>query len=129
MPQIHQTYKINASASEVWKALTDPKEVEGWGGGPAEMSAEEGVEFKLWGGDIFGKNIYVEQEKLLVQEWYGSADWKEPSTVEFRIISDGETTTVELDHDGLPADEVSNFAAGWKDYYLGPLKEYVESKE
>jgi activator of HSP90 ATPase len=129
MSQIHQIYRTKESVEKVWKALTNAEEINGWGGGPALMSAEEGSEFKLWDGDIYGKNIKVEPEKLLVQEWYGSKEWKKPSTVEFKFVSDGNMTTIELNHDGIPEDEVEEFSQGWKDYYMGPLIEYVESEE
>ena len=125
--QIYQIYKIEAAPSQVWKALTDPKEINEWGGGPAIMSAEEGAEFSLWDGDIYGKNIKVEKEKLLVQEWYGNKEWQKPSIVEFKISSESNITTIKLSHNGIPDDEVADFAAGWQDYYMGAIKVYLES--
>jgi len=127
MSQIDQVYKIMASPTQVWQALTSPDEIESWGGGPAEMDDQVGTEFKLWGGDIFGKNIEVEPEKLLVQEWYGGKNWKKPSIVEFKLSFDGEMTKVELSHNDLPEAEIANIAAGWEDFYMGPLKEHLEA--
>ena len=129
MSQIHQIYKIKSSPEKVWKALTDSKEINDWGGGPAVMDDKVGTEFKFWGGDIFGKNKKVEPQKLLVQEWYGNKDWKSPSIVEFKISFDKNITTVELNHNGLPETEIAEFASGWKDFYMGPLKEYLEAEE
>lgn len=43
----------------MWKALIDPKIIDKWGGGPSEMSSEIGFQFKVWDGDIYGKNIEV----------------------------------------------------------------------
>jgi hypothetical protein len=49
MKQIEQTYEIKAPINKVWGALVDLEVIAEWGGGPAEMTASEGVEFSLWG--------------------------------------------------------------------------------
>ena len=71
MNKIKKTYTINSPVGAVWKALTDPKEIEKWGGGPARMSAKAGSNFSLWGGNIWGKNTEVKENSKLVQDWYG----------------------------------------------------------
>jgi uncharacterized protein YndB with AHSA1/START domain len=68
MKIIRQIYNINSSIDEVWRALTDEKYINGWGGGPSKMRALEGFEFSLWGGSIWGKNIKIVPNKKLVQE-------------------------------------------------------------
>jgi uncharacterized protein YndB with AHSA1/START domain len=123
-------YKINAPISKVWQALTDPEVINEWGGGPsAKMSTEEGDEFSLWGGDIYGKNIQVEPGKLLVQDWYGGK-WERPSQVTFELFEVGEKTEVKLTHADFPEQvsqqAIDDFASGWDEYYMGPLQELVE---
>ena len=125
MKIIQQTYIIKAPLEKVWKALTDPKIIEKWGGGPAIMDNKEGTKFTLWGGDIFGKNISVVPEKKLQQEWY-AGEWDEPSIVLFTLTSNGDTTTVDLLHDNIPDSEATEIESGWKDYYMGPLKDLLE---
>jgi activator of HSP90 ATPase len=68
---IKQTYKIKAPVKKVWEALVQPKDIAAWSGSPAKMNAKVGTKFSLWDGEIFGKNILVEPQKKLVQEWYG----------------------------------------------------------
>ncbi len=68
MKKIVKEYQIFASGEKVWEALTDPKIIVKWGAGPAEMDRHDGTEFKLWGGDIHGKNVEVVPEEKLVQE-------------------------------------------------------------
>ena len=121
---IKQVYKINASKSKVWKALVDPKLITKWGGGPAKMQDEVGFNFSLWGGDIWGRNNKVVKEKLLEQDWYGGK-WDKPSKVKFELLEKDGVTAVKLTHSNIPENEQS-FADGWKDYYMGPLKELVE---
>ncbi len=126
MKKIQQTYHINAPVSRVWKAFIDAKTIDAWGGGPATIDDNVGTEFALWGGDIHGTNTRVVKEKMLVQNWYGG-DWPEPSSVKFTLAPEERGTKVILVHDGIPDDEVDSIRNGWRDYYLGPMKEFLEA--
>lgn len=130
MKTIKQAYHIASSLEEVWKALTDPKSIEAWGGGPAKMKASEGYKFSLWGGSIWGKNLEVSDQKKLVQEWWSSDEpkWTQPSKVTFNLSFKGEKVTIDLLHEKVPDANAKDIAEGWKEYYLGPLKESLESK-
>jgi activator of HSP90 ATPase len=129
MKEIKQRYLIKASLSKVWDALTNPKTIEKWGAGPALMSEEVGFEFSLWGGEVYGKNLFVEElendGKKLVQEWFGG-EWEIPSIVTIILNADDHTTEILLEHRGLPQDEVDEFADGWKEYYFIPIKKLLE---
>lgn len=127
MKAIRQTYRIKASIEEVWKALTDTKYIDGWGGGPAKMSNKVDSNFSLWDGDIYGKNIEVIPNKKLVQEWF-SGKWSKPSIAIFSLTTDGKTSTIDFVHENVPEEELKDIEQGWKDYYLGPLKDYLENK-
>ncbi len=122
---LKQKYLINAPASKVWEALTNSKMINEWGAGPSKMDDLDGFEFSLWGGDIWGKNIKVAKEKLLKQEWT-SGKWEKPSIVEFNLKEKGGKTELNLSHTGIPDMEFKDIESGWKDYYLGPLKELLE---
>lgn len=126
MKTIKQSYLVNASVEKVWQALVDPKMIEGWGARPAVMSEEEGKEFSLWGGDIHGKNVKVAPQKELVQEWYGG-DWEKPSLATFNLRSKDGKTQIDLLHEDVPDSEADDIDNGWKRYYLGPMKEYLEN--
>jgi len=69
MKTIKQKYSIKAPVEKVWQSLVDPKIIKQWGGGPAKMDDKVGTNFKLWGGDIYGKNLKVIKNKLLIQNW------------------------------------------------------------
>ncbi len=122
--KIRQNYLINAPVSKVWLAFVDPTEIEKWGGSPAKMSDKPGEKFELWGGDVFGTNIEVVENKKLVQEWYGG-NWTKSSKVVFIFENLGDKTKVILTHTNLPENEVENFDQGWKDYYLGAITTYL----
>ena len=126
MKSIKQTYEINASVDKVWDALVNPKTIDKWGGGPAKMNDQEGFEFEFWGGDIYGKNKEVIKNKKLVQDWF-SGKWEKPSIVTFLLESLEDNIKVELIHTDIPDEEADDIEQGWKDYYMIPLKQLVES--
>lgn len=125
MKTFRQKYKINASKRKVWNALVNPKIIDRWGGGPSKMTDEVGFRFSLWKGTIFGKNIKVEKNKLLVQEWYGGR-WDEPSIVTFELIEDDNITILRLTHEKIPNNEEDKLKKGWKDYFMRPLIKHLE---
>ena len=127
MPSIDQSYTIEAPIDAVWRALTDPKEIDNWGAGPARMSETIGSDFELWGGDISGKNIEVESPNRLVQEWrYG--DWPKPSIVTFELKSLDGKTEIRVTQTDHPDTEHQDLESGWRGHYLGAMKEYLENE-
>lgn len=128
MKTITQKYFINAPIEKVWNALTNNKEIDGWGAGPAKMDDKEGTDFSLWDGSIWGKNIEVIKHKKLVQEWYSNEEnkWTEPSIVTFTLSENSDGVTIDLLHENIPDKNVKDIEEGWKDYYLGPMMDYLE---
>ncbi len=129
MKTIRQTYLIKSSVEEAWKALIDPKYINGWGGGPAKMNDKLGAEFSLWGGSIFGKNIEVKPGKKLVQEWYSEEKWEKPSIATFTLSEEKNGVKLTLFHTNVPDKAAEDIDEGWKIYYLGPLKKFLEGKK
>lgn len=127
MKTIKQTYHIKAPVEEVWKALIDSKLIDKWGGGPAKMSDKVGFEFSLWDGEIYGKNIEVLENKKLIQEWI-EGKWDKSSIVTFELTERKDGTEINLTHTDYPQDEHDDLSDGWDDFYLGPLKDFLEDK-
>ena len=125
MKKLRQTYHIRAPLGRGWRVLVDVREIEEWGGGPAKMDSKVGTEFELWGGDIRGTNTEVVKEKKLAQEWI-AGDWPEASRVTFTLEAEESGTKLVLDQDRIPDSEFEEIRDGWKEYYLGPIKEYLE---
>ena len=128
MKTIKKLYKIAANQNQVWNALVDPEIINKWGGGPAKMNSKIGFKFKLWNGDIYGKNVEVEDEKKLVQEWFGG-NWEKPSTVTFTLKNEDNNTILELEQVNVPDEEADDIDQGWDDYYLNPMKEFLEKNK
>lgn len=90
------------------------------------MDDKEGGDFSLWGGEIYGTNTKVVPEKLLEQDWY-SGKWDKPSKAIFTFNTDGDKTIVKLVNSNLPDNEAEDVNDGWKEFYLGPIKELLEN--
>lgn len=125
MKRITQRYVIDADINDVWLAFVNPSEIGKWGAGPATMSDKEGFNFKLWGGDVFGKNLRIEKNKQIVQEWYGGG-WKEPSRVTFKFQQTAGGVQIDLIHENVPDSEAADIEDGWERYYIGEIKDYLE---
>ena len=127
MKSIKKVYMISSKIEDVWNALVDPTVIDKWGGGPSKMNDTVGTDFELWNGDIYGKNLEVVNEKKLVQEWYGG-DWPKPSIVTFTLKPSESEVILELEQIDVPDDEFEDINKGWDDFYLGPMKDMLESE-
>jgi activator of HSP90 ATPase len=116
---------INADAEDVYACLTNPFTIELWSDMPAKMEVEEGTEFEMFEGDIAGKILELEPNRKVVQQWYFS-DQEEPSIVTFKIHPDKRKASLELRHTNIPDEAYDEITQGWKKYFLGRIKEFLE---
>jgi activator of HSP90 ATPase len=125
MKTIKQKHIISAQPEEVYTALVNPFTIELWSGYPAQMSTEEGSEFSIFEGDISGKNIRFEENKLVVQQWY-FGDQEEESIVTIRLSEHQMGTRADLEHTNVPDEDVPDIDEGWREYYWGAIKEFFK---
>jgi activator of HSP90 ATPase len=123
MKTFKKTFRINAEPSDVYAALTNPYTIELWSGYPAEISTEPGSEFSLWEGDITGKCLECVQDKKVVQEWY-FGDQQEKSIVTISIFPDRENSQVTVEHTNIPDEDFDEIAEGWREYYIGAIRDF-----
>ncbi|MDK2979449.1 MAG: hypothetical protein PWP52_2163 [Bacteroidales bacterium] len=120
-------YTIPATPEEIFIALTNPFTIELWSGYKAIMDDKEGTEFTLWDGDISGKNLTIEKDKKIVQEWYfGEQDNR--SIVTIKIHEKNKGAQIELNHTNIPDEVYDNIIKGWDEYYFGALKTFFEEE-
>lgn len=125
MKDFKYTLAITASPEEVFTALTNPFQIELWSGYPADMKAEAGYVFSLWEGDIAGVNLEVQPNRLLSQEWF-FGEQEERSIVRIELKKSGVQTTLTLTHTNIPDDVYEEITEGWREYYLGSVKNMLE---
>lgn len=118
---ISQSYEIAATPAQVFAALTKADVIQKWSGAPAQIDAQPGTEFVLFGDNIVGKNIEVVPNKKLVQDWVEKS-WETRSKVTFTLKESKGGTTVDILHEGVPDAAVENISGGWKDYFMAPIQ-------
>jgi activator of HSP90 ATPase len=95
-------------------------------GSKATGSAQVGGTFTAWDGYISGKNVELDPDKKIVQEWT-TTEWPRdapPSIVTWTFKADKGGTEVTLVHSNVPAEQADSYKGGWNDYYFEPMKEY-----
>lgn len=127
MNDLSQTYHIAAPIEKVWQALVDSDQITQWSDAPAEMSTRL-ESFSLWDGEIHGKNLEVVPNEKLVQEWYGWDEQLGASRVVITLTTEGKETVLELTHTHIPDAEYEEVESGWRNFYLEPMIEWVESR-
>lgn len=134
----HAKTEISASPDQVWAALTDPDAIEKFMFG-SKVSTDWQVGSAItWAGEMEGRAfedkgeiIQADKPSRLRMTHYSplTGEPDEPEnyhTLDYRVESSGDTTTVTLDQDGNDSEEqAEQFAANWQGMLAG-LKAYVE---
>lgn len=125
---ITQTVSFNASAEEVYDAITSAEKFSEVTGAPAEISGDDGGAFSCFAGQIIGRHIELKPNERIVQAWRVSSMWPEGvySIVTFDISQSGDSTTLTLRQSGHPDDATEHLEPGWHKMYWEPLKTFLE---
>ena len=138
---IHQEPVFQANRKRVYEALTDARQFDeivrlsaamqsgAITSKPAEISAEVGGAFKIFGGYIVGRHLDLVPGERIVQAWR-PLSWRpgDYSIVNFVLVEEGARTRVVLDHKGFPEGQAQHLAAGWRGNYWDPLEKYFVQK-
>ena len=129
---------LNASASKVWKAISDRDEMAKWYFDLKAFLAEPGFEFQFEGGPDDRKYLHlckvieVENEKRLSYSWRYDG-YAGNSIVSFDLHRDGDRTRLKLTHSGVdtfPKDNPDfareNFVQGWTEIIGTSLPGYLQ---
>jgi activator of HSP90 ATPase len=124
---IRQGAMFRATPHEVYEALMDSKKHSKFSGAAARISRKIGGRFNAYDGWIYGKNLQLKKDKLIVQEWRGN-DWPKGvySIVKFILQKSGENTKLMFTQSGVPADKYKDISEGWKEFYWRPMKKMLE---
>lgn len=132
MKAIKKKLTVNAPISKVWAALTGPKAIEAWMGGPVKSNPRSGGRYAYFGGETAGKYTRVEKPTELEYTWRQSGwpdEWAD-SRVHWKLKPVKTGTQIELTHSSFPnQDERDSHDAGWDEYWFGPMKAWLENKE
>jgi activator of HSP90 ATPase len=126
MKNIRKTVHIKASREEIFSAITNPLTIELWSGYPAVMEVVPNTPFSMFDGDITGTLLAIESPSRLEQQW-DFEDQALPSIAVIELSEDGNKTMIELNHSNIPDEAFDNINTGWKEYFFGALKSYLEA--
>ena len=124
MKDYTNTYFIAASPEKVFQAITQSDQIETWTKGKAIMDGKKESEFSMWDGQIKGKNIDIEVNKKLVQQWYFD-EGKAGSIVTILIEHDEKGSRISLSLTHIPNELYESFRRGWQESYFGPLAAFL----
>ena len=127
---ITQKVTISAHPKEVFNAILNPKKHSEFTGSKATGKEVVGAKFTAWDGYITGRNIEIEKNNRIVQEW-STTDWPDkypPSILElnFKLV-DGKTELTII-HSNIPKGQEEELKQGWIDFYWNPLKNYFKNE-
>ena len=124
---IKQTVTIKATPHEIYEALMDSKKHSKFTEGKASISRKVGGKFSISDGYIEGTNLELVPDEKIVQSWRAS-DWQEGhySKATFKLSKVEKGTRLDFTQTGVPEDQYEDISQGWKDYYWGPMKEFLE---
>ncbi len=126
--KIEQSYTIKATPAAVWRALTDPKEIEKWSGAWVHFVPQAGAEYAFWNGDIGGVVMEAAPRKKLVQTWKPENWSRTDSVVTFTLSAAKGGTRVDLLHENVEDWDYDATSEGWDVYYLGEIKRMLEAR-
>lgn len=128
MKDFKKYYIIPSTPEMVYRALTTEITIELWTASPATFIAEEGTEFELFDGSICGRNIELEADKKIVQEWY-FGEQEEASIVTIKVFPHKKGCSVDLTHTNIPDEVYDEMVEGWDEMYFGALVDFYTGEE
>lgn len=136
---IHQEVVFKASRKRIYDALTDAKQFDKViqlsaavqsgmikAPKPAEISAEPGGAFSVYGGYISGRQIELISGERIVQAWR-TGRWTPGvySVARFELLEQTDGAKLVFDHTGFPNGEADHLAQGWHGSYWEPLEKFL----
>jgi activator of HSP90 ATPase len=125
---IHFDVDYKTTPERIYHALLDAKQFQAFSGLPAEIDPKVGGWFKLFDGQIEGRNVELIPNQRIVQAWRPSA-WPGGvySIAKFELVPRGSATRIVFDHAGFAENLQEHLASGWTEHYWEPLHKYLNA--
>jgi len=127
---IEQTVIVEARPDDVYDAIIDPRLHAEFTQAQATNTMKVGGKFTAYDNYISGTNIELTKGKKIVQKWT-STDFPDGvyTTVTFAFKKHAKGTELVFTQTGVPEENASEIAQGWKDFYWKPLKAFFKMKK
>lgn len=121
---------IPASAKQIYSDWLSSNGHTDMTGGEAEISDQNGADFKAWDGYISGSNIQLVTNLKIRQHWR-TVEFPESaadSILEVKLEPINEhSTKVIISQTNLPDGDGPKYTDGWRDHYFSPMKQYYKN--
>jgi activator of HSP90 ATPase len=124
--QFNVDYKT--TPERIYHVLLDARQFKACSGLAAEIDPKPGGWFKLFDGQIEGRNVELVPNQRIVQAWR-PASWPAGvySIARFELVRRGAGMRIAFDHVGFPEDKQEQLASGWTEHYWEPLHKYLNA--
>ncbi|KDP24654.1 hypothetical protein JCGZ_25570 [Jatropha curcas] len=128
---ISMSEKFSCRARDMYEILMDENRWKGFTQSNAKISKEVGGEFSIFDGSVTGRNVELQDGKLIVQNWrFGSWPDGVVSTVRLTLEEpEPGLTVVKLIHTDIPEEDrygnatvVENTERGWRDLIFHKIR-------
>jgi activator of HSP90 ATPase len=124
---IQQSVILPAPPSELFRMFLDSKMHLSMTGAPARMSRKAGGRWRAYDGMIYGRNLLIVPNRMIVQAWR-SAAFKKSDADSILVLSFSKAEgggRIDLVHSNVPKQDHLGVTKGWPAYYWKPWKEYL----
>lgn len=131
MPKtIIQAVKFKASPERLFEIFTDSKKHSAPTGAKASTSRKAGGKWSAFDGMIYGRNLAVIPNRMIVQAWR-AAHWKKTDLDSVLILTFSKAAgggRIDLVHANVPDHDYAGVSQGWPKYYWKPWRAYLKRK-
>ncbi|KAI8916334.1 activator of Hsp90 ATPase [Gorgonomyces haynaldii] len=121
---INQKVEFVCSAQDLFQALLDSGRVRVWSRAPADISAKANTKFVLFGGNVTGTIVEVQENKRIQMTWRLKT-WPADhhSNVTIDLIQGDESTELKLVQKDVPIGDKDTTEKNWRNYYWNSIKQ------
>lgn len=119
--------EFRTTADELYKTFTDPQRLAAFTRAPPKVfeGAHKGGKFELFGGNVVGEYLELEEPKKIVQSWrlqQWPAGHHSTLEIEFDQNDVDAVTTMRVNWTGVPVGQEEVTKENWQTYYVHSIK-------
>ncbi|KAL2161902.1 hypothetical protein VTH06DRAFT_7687 [Thermothelomyces fergusii] len=119
--------EFRTTAEELYQTFTDPQRIAAFTRAPPKVfeGAKKGGKFELFGGNVSGEYLELEQPKKIVQSWrldQWPAGHYSTLQIEFDQNDVDKVTTMRVEWKGVPIGQEEVTKRNWGEYYVRSIK-------
>ncbi|KAK0673206.1 putative activator of HSP90 ATPase [Cercophora samala] len=119
--------EFRTTAEELYKTFTDPQRIAAFTRAPPKVfeGAKKGGKFELFGGNVSGEYLELEEPKKIVQSWrldQWPAGHYSKLSIEFDQNDVDHVTVMRVEWTGVPIGQEEPTKQNWLEYYVRSIK-------